>query len=401
VISITLLAIIAGLLGYGTYQLQSVMDSVQSISTPPPVVTDSTYYEPTDPEGQAPPLTVDTAAAQTYLEDQRETGELPAVEGSGFFGSVGSLASTSGDMVMSGASALGVGDDGSEAITILMMGVDARPGSPIDIGVRPDVITVLRLDPVTSSCRALSIPRDTRVEIPGYGESKINHALMVGGIPYQLRVTEEFLDIEIDNYLLVDFVAFQQIIDTLGGVTVEVPEDLAQANTGPFVKGTQDMDGATALSYARYRSFDTDGDYGRVDRQWGILEGIADEVRGQDMVGLASDLLATVKQHIRTDLTAEQLTSIARTYGEKCAASTRDDIAILQGSRIDLPDPMTNEIGTFNVVADNLVADAVTELYSPEPQTTPSAPAASPEASPELGMAPLSPSGEKGYPGTG
>ena len=87
----------------------------------------------------------------------------------------------------------------------LLMGVDARPGEAIDIGVRPDSLSVAAYDSATNSCRLLSIQRDSRVELPGYGMSKINHALAVGGIPYEKLVVEQFLGIPIDHYALIDF----------------------------------------------------------------------------------------------------------------------------------------------------------------------------------------------------
>ncbi|MER3438248.1 MAG: hypothetical protein C4346_12050, partial [Chloroflexota bacterium] len=112
----------------------------------------------------------------------------------------------------------------SEAVTILLMGVDARPGEAIDIGVRPDSLMVLRLNPETGSCRILSIPRDTRTELPGYGLTKVNHALAVGGIPYQKQVVELLLGIPIDHYVLVDFAGFETLVDAVGGITIDVPE---------------------------------------------------------------------------------------------------------------------------------------------------------------------------------
>src|SRR5690606_5259958 len=67
-----------------------------------------------------------------------------------------------------------------DSYAVLMMGVDARPGEAIDVGVRPDSLFVVYLDGSNGSCRVLSIPRDTRTTLPGYGQSKINHALAVG-----------------------------------------------------------------------------------------------------------------------------------------------------------------------------------------------------------------------------
>jgi anionic cell wall polymer biosynthesis LytR-Cps2A-Psr (LCP) family protein len=195
----------------------------------------------------------------------------------------------------------------------------------------------------------------------------------VGGIPYHLRVTEEFLGIEIDHYLLIDFVAFQQLVDTLGGISVDVPEDLYKNDTKVFSAGTQQFDGTTALSYARYRSFDTSGDVGRVERQWGVVSGIADVVRGRDMVGMANNLLPTLQNHIRTDLEASAMSDIIGSVGSNCASASMDDISMVRGARTDLPDDMLGEVQSFNVVSPSAVQEQVDILMgatSPTPSST-------------------------------
>src|SRR6478752_6849697 len=115
------------------------------------------------------------------------------------------------------------------AMTILLMGVDARPGEAIDAGVRPDALAVLRLDPATGSCKMLAIPRDSRVELPGYGLTKINHALAVGGIPYQELVVQNFLGISIDKYALIDFGGITELVNAVGGVPIQITESFAIA----------------------------------------------------------------------------------------------------------------------------------------------------------------------------
>jgi LCP family protein required for cell wall assembly len=187
------------------------------------------------------------------------------------------------------------------------------------------------------------------VDLPGYGKSKINHALMVGGIPYQLRVTEDFLDIEIDHYLLMDFEAFQTIVDSLGGVTVDVPEDLVKHGEQQFAKGAQHFDGTTALKYARFRS-EPDGDLGRVERQWGILGGIAEKMDGKDLVGKINELLPAVEDHMRTDLTPADITTIAKTYGANCTSPKAADISMMRGTRVKLHDPILDQAAYFNVL---------------------------------------------------
>ena len=362
-VPLTLFVICLVAAGAVGYRIQSTLTAVHSVSTPPPVVTDQTFIDPdvTDPDEIQGPIVVDTGPASAYLTTQEESGELPAAPKMNFTGRIKSIADTSGDLVQGAAAAVGVNQQKAVPMTILLMGVDAQPGAAIDIGVRPDVLAVLQLDPASNTCRALSIPRDTRVELPGYGKTKINHALMVGGIPYQLRVTEEFLGLEIDHYLLMDFEAFQRIVDSLGGVTVDIPEDLSKNGKLQFEAGTQQFDGEMALKYARFRS-EPDGDLGRVERQWDILGGIADKINGKDIVGEVNELLPAVEDHMRTDLKISDITTLAQTYGSKCTSPKAADISMMRGTRVKLFDPILKQALYYNIVEDDDVVDYVRNL---------------------------------------
>ncbi len=228
----------------------------------------------------------------------------------------------------------------SEAVTILLMGVDARPGEAIDIGVRPDSLMVLRLNPDTGSCRILSIPRDTRTELPGYGLTKVNHALAVGGIPYQKQVVELLLGIPIDHYVLVDFAGFETLVDAVGGITIDVPEGFVAADGTVFVAGRQAMTGKQALAYARYRG-GPDGDFGRIQRQQEVLRALIRRASGLNLVRSINDLLPAVRQHVRTDLSAAEIAGFALTYRDTCTAD-RLDVFRLEGYGATFDDPLLN-----------------------------------------------------------
>ncbi len=219
------------------------------------------------------------------------------------------------DAAEGAAVAVGVKDPDSEPMTILVMGVDARPGQKIDIGVRPDALMVLRLDPETGSCRGLAIPRDSLVELPGYGETKINHALMLGGIPYEQLVVELYLGIDIDHYALIDFTGFEDLVDAVGGVTITVPDNLAS----PAVPaGTHTITGEQALRHARYRG-GPDGDFGRIQRQQELIRALITSASGRDLLSEANRLLPAVEDNIRTDLSLDQLVALAQYYQGNCS----------------------------------------------------------------------------------
>ncbi|MER3485219.1 MAG: hypothetical protein C4345_03810, partial [Chloroflexota bacterium] len=227
-----------------------------------------------------------------------------------------------------------------EAVTILLMGVDARPGVAFDIGVRPDSLMVLRLNPETGSCRILSIPRDTRTELPGYGLTKVNHALAVGGIPYQKQVVELLLGIPIDHYVLVDFAGFETLVDAVGGITIDVPEGFVAADGTVFVAGRQAMTGKQALAFARYRG-GPDGDFGRIQRQQEVLRALIRRASGLNLVRSINDLLPAVRQHVRTDLSAAKIAGFALTYRDTCTADHLE-VFRLEGYGATFDDPLLN-----------------------------------------------------------
>jgi LCP family protein required for cell wall assembly len=361
-VPLALLVVAASAGGLAYRRVDSTLSTVRSVSTPPPQLAispdpDDILAAGGDPAaGTAPTVLVDTGPAVAAL------AAAGAAEGGGgeWFGGVRGAASNFADLTRGAAVAAGVNDEAAPALTILVMGVDARPDEPIDVGVRPDVLMVVRLDPVAKECRLLSIPRDTRTELPGYGESKVNHALMVGGIPYQLLVVENLLGIEIDRYALMDYVGFKDAVDHFGGITVNVPKEVEF--TGIVIPaGRQELDGDEALAYARYRDKATDGDAGRIRRQWAILRGIGEAVGGRDLVAEVNALLPAVEDHIRTDLTATEMAAIADGYGGHCTAETVEP-AMLDGTRIRFIDPILDQNVYYNVVDEGRIDERVAEL---------------------------------------
>jgi LCP family protein required for cell wall assembly len=243
------------------------------------------------------------------------------------------------------------------------MGVDAREGSPIEIGVRPDALMILRLDPQAGTCKGLAIPRDSLVELPGYGETKINHALMLGGIPYQQLVVENYLDLEIDHYALIDFTGFAELVDSVGGVTIDVPPELAS----PAVSaGAVTIDGDQALQHARYRG-SGEGDFDRIRRQQHIMRGLIDAAKGRDLLTEANRLLSGLSDHIRTDMEIDQLVSLARLYQDRCTAEGLD-MNQIEGDVVYGPiiDPLFNLPLSYVVSDPEVVRGEVTVLLDLE-----------------------------------
>ncbi|HRA46744.1 MAG TPA: LCP family protein [Thermomicrobiales bacterium] len=248
--------------------------------------------------------------------------------------------------------------DGS--MTILIMGVDAREGEAIDGEVRPDSLMVIHLDPKADSCRVLSVPRDSRTDLPGYGLTKINHALAVGGIDYEVKVVSTFLDVPIDHYVLVDFNGFEDLVDALGGITVDVPAEFTAVNNMTFEPGKQEMNGKQALTYARHRG-DNEGDFGRIQRQQTIIRALIAQTGGLDIVSSFNEFLPAIGGNFRTDLSLEQMIDMARTYRSICG---EDAITLLSldGEIATFQDPLLNMPLSYVVVDEAEIRNKVAEL---------------------------------------
>jgi len=178
-----------------------------------------------------------------------------------------------------------------------MLGLDLRRDEPDDLPARTDSVMILTMDPYSKTGGAFSIPRDTSVEIPdgygGYTNDRINTVYELGEYTYKdydgggaglvKDTIEHNFDIPIDNYVILNFNNFIELIDELGGIQIDVPEyaydpsysDCNSCYTYPveFLEGPEDMEGERALAYARIRA--SDNDFKRIERQQLVLRAVA------------------------------------------------------------------------------------------------------------------------------
>lgn len=353
VLPLLLLLLGGGGVATALLQAESTVNELQRISTPPDQVSiqDESLDEITNRDAA-----IDTGPAQQALAD---AGVDP---GGADAGGLRDRASTLGGLAEGAAVAAGVRDPSTDALTILVMGVDARPGAQIDIAVRPDALMVLRLDPVAQTCRVLAIPRDTLVNLPGYGQTKINHALMVGGIRYERLVVEQFLGIAVDRYALIDFEGFRAMVDAVGGVPITVPSEITLDGNVLFAAGPTTFDGEDALLYARYRG-GADVDIGRIRRQQQLIRSLAAIASSRDIVGDVNDLLPAVEQHIRTDLTPVEIAELGKQYASTCSEE-RLQLDTLSGTIEQLPtnDPLFKQQLYYFIVEPEVVSAKVAAL---------------------------------------
>lgn len=177
-----------------------------------------------------------------------------------------------------------------------------------------DVILLLRLDPQKKKIAILSIPRDTRVHIEGYGIEKINAANAKGGPALSAKSVSELLEgVKIDRYIRINVLGVGKLIDAIGGVTVYVPEDMKYQDDSQHLyinlkEGYQHLGGDQALQLLRYRK--ELGDIGRIQRQQMVLEALIEQSLNPAIVMRLPQLLNVIQSHIDTNLTVEELIAL-------------------------------------------------------------------------------------------
>ena len=202
-----------------------------------------------------------------------------------------------------------------QPFNVLLLGVDRRPG---DTQARSDTIIVARIDPENKRVWMLSIPRDTRVEIPGYGEAKINAAHFEGGPALAVETVEQFLDIDINHYIGINFRGFQRVVDALGGVWIDVDveiDDPKAASHGSrdayhIDPGYQLLDGEHALTYVRSRDF-PDADFTRMKHQQAFFKALADQATKFGNVFKVPSLVKEISKEMSTDMSIGDLADLA------------------------------------------------------------------------------------------
>lgn len=198
---------------------------------------------------------------------------------------------------------------GSERINILLLGSDAR--TPDHNGYT-DSITVLSIDKKTKKVFLLSIPRDTMVEIQGRGVAKINSAYAYGDINSTKTAVEDFLNLRIDYYALVDFTSFQEMVDTLGGINMYVEPHISAVRPKLHGKtGMNRLTGSEALIIVRFRQ-DSESEGGRMQRHREAIKALTDEILKPSNVLKLPTILNQLRQNVKTDIPAVETTVIEK-----------------------------------------------------------------------------------------
>lgn len=246
-----------------------------------------------------------------------------------------------------------IGGEGQNIVNILLIGQDTRVEGE---RARSDSMILVTFNKQKNTITMTSFMRDLYVKIPGYKKNRINSAYYFGGMELLNETLYENFGVHVDGNVEVDFSHFAEIINLLGGVTIELKDSEARYinNAGVTNKvsaGVQVLDGEQALMYARDRKSDSAGDFNRTSRQRTVLNALIEKYKNSKlttMVGLLDDILPM----ITTDLSKSEILGYVTEFFPMLAGAEIvtqripvDDgyyMAMIDGMSVLVPDIETN-----------------------------------------------------------
>ncbi len=190
---------------------------------------------------------------------------------------------------------------------IAIFGIDSREDT-YDRGNRSDCIIIARINNKTKEVKLVSVYRDTYVNIEGHGLDKITHAYSYGGAQLAIKTLNENLDLNIKEFVTVNFDAVKEIVDYIGGIDMNITSEEVSHITGISTAGTHTLTGEQALQYARIR-YATGGDYKRTERMRNVLEAVANKVKTMNISQL-NNLVDELLPKVYTNITASDIFSL-------------------------------------------------------------------------------------------
>lgn len=199
---------------------------------------------------------------------------------------------------------------------VLLLGIDSRTDRGLQAEIeaksfRTDTIILASLDIKSKKARLISIPRDTRVKIKG-NFNKINAAFVYGGIDLAKSTVEDFMGVEIDRTMIVDFQSLVKLVDLLGGVKIDVPSRMYRpVDDIDLEPGLQLLDGNNALAYSRYRGT-AGGDIDRAARQQEVIQALLKEIISVKGVSMIPSLYKTMEENMVTDIPLREIMTLGK-----------------------------------------------------------------------------------------
>jgi polyisoprenyl-teichoic acid--peptidoglycan teichoic acid transferase len=195
-------------------------------------------------------------------------------------------------------------------INILAFGIDETKNVK-----RADSIMVIHINEKNKRMGVLSIPRDTRISIPGYGKTKANHAFAHGGTKLLTQSISDFLGIPIDYFIKINLKGVEAIIDEIGGISININKDLYYVDQAgdlfiDLKKGNQSLTGKQAIEYLRFRQ-DKEGDIGRIQRQQKFINSFASRAISASKLLGTKRIIKQINKNIITNLSTGQMINLA------------------------------------------------------------------------------------------
>src|SRR5215204_124692 len=232
-------------------------------------------------------------------------------------------------------------------LNVLVLGVDRRPSAAEGSSSRSDTIMLVQVTPDTGRVELLSVPRDLYVEVEPGVKDRINTAFY-GGVDQSKAVMEGFTGVQIDNYIIVDFEGFSEVINTIGGVKVDVGSGVFPENWH-MGEGSRRLNGHKALQYARYRGTPR-ADLDRIDHQQKLLSALRQKALQWNTVTKLPGIIKVANENVDTDLGILQVIPLARAlvlHGRDADMTTAELKGALtylpSGAQVLMPDYEANE----------------------------------------------------------
>lgn len=217
-------------------------------------------------------------------------------------------------------------------VSVLIMGIDSSDHRDNHEAARTDALILATLNKDEKSVKLHSIPRDSYVYIPERGyEDKINHAHYFGGHESTIETVEELFDIPVDYWIKLNFQAFVDVIDAIGGIEVEVPYEFKESDSNDkrdsihLLPGEQLLNGEEALALARTRKLDNDVERGK--RQLEIIKAVVDKATSFSSLTKLDDMIRAVGDNLETNIALDEMKGFIH-YGTSGSKLTIDSYSL-------------------------------------------------------------------------
>jgi LCP family protein required for cell wall assembly len=243
------------------------------------------------------------------------------------------------------------------SMDILVLGIDHVGGTAI----RSDSMMLVHVDPTSNYLSILSLPRDLKVEVPGFGTQKLNWAYAHGQAPLAIETAKALTGVNVTKYLEVDFNAFSSLTDAVGGVYIDLDKHYLQQDPrwekADLLAGYQLLNGKDALDYVRYRH-DGNMDFGRQQRQQRFLGALREQAMGWDLGLKLSGLVDALTSNIQTNISYNEFLSLAYWVATKTSSANIRQVTIV-GAITDI------DGDSYVVPEEGVVAQKVQDFMTP------------------------------------